>query len=149
MFEGTTGVIRSTISVGQGPAGPPGPPGSGGGGSGSAISQSVLAAEAIGGHLAVFAGPSGVSRASSSVVSQALKILGITSGAVSSGGYADVISAGLITEPSWNWTPGSALFLGLNGALTQTAPTAGFILQMGVAISATSINLDIKQPIIL
>ena len=81
-------------------------------------------------------------------VSQSTKVLGITRGAVLAGNSVEVIDGGSINDPSWSWTDGP-LFLGVNGLLTQTAPSVGFVLMVGKAVSATRISLNIDRPIIL
>ena len=42
---------------------------------------------------------------------------------------------------------GSPVFLDIEGAITQTAPTAGYAVRLGVALSATDILVEINQPI--
>lgn len=53
--------------------------------------------------------------------------------------------SGPVTNPSWTWTPGAALFVSATaGALTETAPvTVGhYVKPFGYAISATQIIVD-------
>jgi len=78
--------------------------------------------------------------------------LWVTLGAVAAGATAEMLAYGPLTEPSWTWTPGGALFLGSDGLLTQeppTAPGALFSAQVGVATTATSIFVDRQPSIIL
>lgn len=75
--------------------------------------------------------------------------IGVTEGAASVGTEARVRVRGLLQEPSWSWLVGRPVFCGLNGLLTQEAPMTGFSLIVGVATSATSIYIDVKQPYIL
>jgi len=81
-------------------------------------------------------------------ISQSTKVLGITRGAVLAGNSVEVIDGGSINDPSWIWTDGP-IFLGANGLLTQTAPSVGFVMMVGKAVSATRISLNIDRPIIL
>jgi hypothetical protein len=93
--------------------------------------------------------PTGIAKASSSVVNSANKILGLTSGSVVNGQPVEVVTSGTITEPSWSWLIGDAVYVSTNGTLAQTVPTSGYILQVGVATNSTTINIDLKLPIIL
>jgi len=56
-------------------------------------------------------------------------------------GLKDVMIQGILRNNSWSFTPGMTIFLGSNGQITQTEPSAsGEILQiLGVALSSTSI----------
>lgn len=113
------------------------------------IANNYTATTNIGGHIAVIADTGGVSPASSSNLDHVSSVIGITNAAVTTGGTVEVVTSGSITEPSWNWTPGEPVFLSSNGTLSHAVPSIGFILQMGVASSATSISMLMRQPIIL
>ena len=52
-----------------------------------------------------------------------------------------------MTGPSWTWTQGLPLFIGASGVLTQTAPLAGKTRRVGIALTATLINIDFLPPI--
>jgi hypothetical protein len=69
------------------------------------------------------------------------KACGITTGAATVGNSAIIQRFGLMTEPSWTWVPGP-VYVGVNGALTQTPPVSGFIQPCGEAITATSIFIQ-------
>ncbi len=106
--------------------------------------ETVVAAEALGGHRAVtvdgyYAG--------NNIAGHAGKILGITTGAASAGAVATVQTHGKLTEPSWNWLVGSMVFLSTNGQLTQTPPTDGFRIILGRPVTATTLFVDISEPI--
>ena len=113
------------------------------------ISQTYLASENIGGHTVVIMTSGGIAKASSDTVPHASKVLGITYSSVTTGNSVQVVTAGDITEPTWSWVAGNAIYLSTNGTLTQTPPTSGFILQLGTALTATSMNLNLRFPIIL
>jgi hypothetical protein len=73
----------------------------------------------------------------------------LTVGSALAGTDAVVLVYGAITEPSWSWTSGP-LYLGADGLLTQTpptAPSAAFIVSVGYATAPTSIFLS-PQPAI-
>ena len=76
------------------------------------------------------------------------QVLGLTTGAALSGTSATLIPAGEITEPSWSLEPSMPVYLGNNGLLTQAVPATGAILQVGVALAATRLLIDMKMPII-
>ena len=75
------------------------------------------------------------------------QVVGITMGAASSGAQVGVKTFGPISDASWNWTKGP-VFLGTNGALTQTAPSGGaIIVQVGRALTATQLFVDVETTI--
>jgi hypothetical protein len=105
----------------------------------------------LSGHRAISTNSSGEAiYADNSTTELASAAIGITTGASTTGSiiYA-ITNGGTIVEPSWSWTPQLPIFLGTSGLLTQTAPTIGAILQLGIALSATKMIVDIKMPIIL
>lgn len=117
--------------------------------SSNSVVGTYLASEAIGGHIVVYQTASGVAIASSSSVAHASRILGLTNSAVSLGANVPVTLSGELIEPTWTFTEGLPIYLSVNGTLTQTPPSSGFILQMGVAVSPTKVSVSIKLPIIL
>jgi len=77
-------------------------------------------------------------------------VLGITTGAAAMGANVEIQTEGEYTEPSWTWTLGQPIFLGTNGLLTQTQPSApAFSLIIGFPITATKIFLRFNNPIVL
>ena len=134
--------IIATLSVGQGPSGPAGAS------AGSSIQKT--AAVALSGHRVVLLNSSGqVSYATNLVLANASRVLGVTNGAVSAGALATVVRQGEMVEPSWAWTLDEHIYLGAGGVLTQTAPAspAKFLLVVGFPISATSMFVQIGNPI--
>lgn len=130
----------------SGPAGPQGPAGVSG--DGGALAFAITAGANLSGHTVVKASGSGALPASSALASDAGKVIGITTGAASSGALASVQSSGEIEEPSWSWLPGPVYFTS-SGTLTQTAPTTGFVQQIGIAISPTTLMVLIGPVLIL
>jgi len=111
---------------------------------GGGSAATVTASEALGGHRAVtFDGY----YASNDDADDKFNVLGVTQGAVISGATATVTTYGVMTESSWNWTAGLPVFLSTNGQLTQTPPTTGFRLIIGRAKNATTLFVDISEPI--
>jgi len=54
---------------------------------------------------------------------------------------------GPVTEPSWDWTPGKPLFLGVNGSLTHTPPPGGLWRRVAEVITPTTIVVGADLPI--
>lgn len=105
----------------------------------------ITAPRDIGGHRVVTVDGD---YADSTILGHAYIIAGITTGATSNGAVMQVRYSGEIIEDTWNWTEG-LVFLGTNGLLTQTAPTTGFMVVIGVAKNKTTLLVRIQQPIIL
>jgi hypothetical protein len=68
------------------------------------------------------------------------------------GTEVSVCALGAVDEPSWSWTVGP-LYLGVNGVLTQTPPTAAggalFLVVVGYATGPNSAFIDPGPPISL
>lgn len=80
--------------------------------------------------------------ASNATLSDAV-VVGITETSASTGSQVNILTAGTITDGSWNWTKGP-VYLGTNGMLTQVAPTNGsIVVHLGRAITSTTILIDI------
>jgi hypothetical protein len=76
------------------------------------------------------------------------KIIGITSNAAASGAAVTVLTVGTLTEGGWSWVPGPIYCAASGGALTQTAPSTGAVVQVATAISATKIQVGIRPAIL-
>jgi len=127
-----------------GTQGPPGPPGEMG-----AAYVEFPAAVPLGGNRMVRVLAGEAVYADHTTVADANLVLGITRGAVSAGALAQIQTGGLMTEPSWAWTPDAPVFVGPVGTLTQVPPTTGFNLIVGVATSPTQIFIGARLPIVL
>jgi hypothetical protein len=117
----------------------PGPPGLGSG----TNTIDVSAGQAIGGHRAVAVG--GVYADQSSTP----EVLGISTAAYSAGQLMALRDSGLISEPGWTWSVNQPIYLGNTGALTQAAPASGYVVELGVATSATQMRISIQPPIFM
>lgn len=53
-------------------------------------------------------------------------------------------TSGVITNPLWAFTPGQEIWVGANGTLTQVVPVVGFKLSAGIALTATSMQLQLE-----
>lgn len=120
--------------------GPPGPVGSP-----DSIIETGVAAATLSGHRAVTRNADGtIGYASNDNAAYVAAPIWITTGAAVSGATVTAVAYGLITEPTWSWTPGP-VYLGAAGVLTQTVPTspgAVFLAQIGYAPTPTSIFVD-------
>lgn len=76
------------------------------------------------------------------------KVIGISNAAILANNIGKIVTDGEVTYSGWSWTRGTELFL--NGtAISATAPSTGFIQRIGTAKNATTIVLEISQPILL
>jgi hypothetical protein len=123
----------------QGPAGPAGA---------DAADQPIImtAAETLGGHRAACASAAGAVYADPDDPDRA-DAIGITTGAADLGATVTLQTGGDMVEPSWSWSPGP-IYVGPAGTLTQTPPASGTLMQIGVAIAATRVLVDVRSPIV-
>jgi len=74
-------------------------------------------------------------------------VIGISTTSGNAGETITVKTSGQLTDASWSWTKGT-IYLGSNGALTQTAPSGGaIVVHAAKAITATTIIIDIDTTI--
>ena len=134
------------IHVTEGPAGPPGPQGIPG-----ATQFDAIAATAVGGHRVVAWRSDGQIRYATNLTpADAWASVGVTTGAATAGAMVTVQPSGLLTEPSWAWTPLTPIYLGVNGLLTQTVPLPpAFLRIIAVAITPTTVWVAPQPPVIL
>lgn len=105
------------------------------------LTATGLAGETISGQRAVRFDTAGtVWLADKDSVAFAPHTAGIITGAVVIGEIATVLLQGKFDEVSWTWTQGP-IWLGDDGQLTQTPPTTGVLVQIGLALKATSIRV--------
>lgn len=72
-----------------------------------------------------------------------------TTGAWTAGDTATLTADGLVSEGSWSWTPGTPIYLGAGGLLTQTPPSSGFLQVVAEVVSSTTIDFNPHPPIVL
>lgn len=95
----------------------------------------------------VYAGASGPELADKDTLTQQDKLIGITiTSAAASGETVKVVTEGKIEDPSFSFTVGP-IYLGSSGVITQTRPSSGLLVQLGVAISATQLHIRIEPAI--
>ena len=73
-------------------------------------------------------------------------LLGITLTAAELAAPVNIQRSGALDDSGWSWAPGP-VWLGADGALTQTPPAAGYDVLIGAAVSATRITLNLTDPI--
>lgn len=74
------------------------------------------------------------------------KVIGLSKGAVVTGGLLEIVTASEL-DGFTGLIPNTQVYLGLNGLVTQIVPTTGYIQQVGVALTSTSILVNIGLPI--
>ncbi len=118
-------------------------------GGGGTNKLELIAADNLSGHRVICSNGVGLARyASNDAPADAHAALGISTNAAVAGAPVTIQYAGKLVEPGWTWTPNMPVFCGVDGVLTQEAPTTGFVLIVGVATAATALVVGIKQPII-
>ncbi len=131
-------VRQSATKVDRGPPGPEGPQGPPGPAGGSAIE--MPSGETIFGLRAVRAVGGQIFHPDQTDNEHAEQVIGI---ALQSGtGTLLVQISGTLTEGSWTWTPG-LVYCGADGVLTQSPPATGWLLAVGRAIAADTLEIDI------
>lgn len=100
----------------------------------------------VSGHRMVTDGAEYVSHSNSF---DANRVLGMSLNAAAAGDVVTVAVLGYVSETTWNLIPDLPVYLGEDGYITQTPPESGFLLVVGVAISPTSLYVDVGEPIFL
>lgn len=109
----------------------------------SGLFQSVAVGN-ISSNTVVAATTGGVKNPSLATSTDVPAIVGVAYTSATNGNAITVMKQGQLTEALWSWTPGLPIYCGLTGgAFTQTAPTTGAVVVVGVALSATTIDVDI------
>lgn len=145
-------VVDEVPSIQVVTVGEPGPPGAQGiPGSGSAA-ESYVTAAAIGGNRVVVTNASGLLEyATNTNTAHANQAVRLTTQAGALGDTITVLVSGRMTEPSWAWTPGGALYVGTNGLMTQTPPVSPAVFSkiIAVAETATRVLMLHEPPVML
>lgn len=129
--------VTTTLAVGQGPAGT----------SGGATTLKTAAVD-INAYKAVTTNEAGLLiYADAATLTHGDQVLGISAMASLAGGSLMVQTAGELVNPGWSWQPGRAIFLGLNGDITQDPSVGLFSFSLGYAITATSIFIRLGRAI--
>lgn len=119
--------------------------GGGGGGASDSLNLQFTNANAVTYRMVSLNSSAQTVLASSLDIGQVDKVIGM----LDSDG--ETVAFGVVTNPSWSWTPEQSLYLGSNGTIvtTSTVDGAAFSLKIGTAISSTQAFIKIGTPIIL
>ena len=116
---------------------------------GASVATGVLtetAANTLSGHRVVKYSGSRVAYADPATIGDAELVVGITTQAAQGGDAVVVRYAEEMVEPTWTWSPGP-VFCGPQGQLTQVPPLSGaWLRQIGVAITATRLLVQLRSP---
>jgi hypothetical protein len=116
----------------------------------SEIGKRLVASSPLGGHrVVILLSSDKIAYADATNISHANRVVGITTGAVSTNEEVYVQWGSEIEEPSWNWTPGDSIYVGANGVLTASTAGLSFVQRVGHAITPTKIFLKISEAILL
>jgi len=107
-----------------------------------------IAGETIGGHRGVCSSSNLIYYADNTNLLQVNRLIGISVQAVDIGQQLNIQSAGEITGFT-GLTAGDILYLQTNGVINTTLPTSGFIQQVGIALTSTTILLNIQPSIVI
>lgn len=119
-----------------GPQGPRGEPGE----HGKSLAE-LPTRMPLSGHKAIAVDADGYAvYASHADAASVLSYVGMSLGAATNGTPLTVQAHGELIEPTWGWVPGQPIYIGLDGALTQSAPSGAQRI-IAVALSATRIFL--------
>ncbi len=142
-----TSTLTDTIS---GPQGPPGiglpvPDGN------AEYVSSLLASYPIGGHRAVAWDDIGQAvYADATKLTHVLRVVGISTFAVTTGVAVTVQRSGVMSESSWAWDITKPIYFDGTGVLTQTPVVgAAFVQVLAMPITLSSIEIKIQPPIIM
>lgn len=99
-----------------------------------------VAAVDLSGHRAVMHNEAGeVIYASADNLGHMDGFVGVTTAAAMAGYPVHYVTHGeIVRENMWSWTPGLPIYLQSAGQLAQTPPASGFVQQVGLALSPTS-----------
>lgn len=59
----------------------------------------------------------------------------------------NVLLRGFVRFTSWSWTPGAPLYATTGTTLTQTRPTTGYAVRVGIAMTSDIIYVDPQDPV--
>ena len=76
-----------------------------------------------------------------------VNVYGIAANAAVDGDTVEVHTQGPMTDASWTWVAGP-VYVADEGVLSQTAPTMGWIVTVGMAIAPDTIDIHIQLPIL-
>lgn len=86
--------------------------------------------------------------ADSSNTAYVSRVLGLAQAAITSGFSGPIQTSGEIVNPAWSWTAGDTIYLN-STSLSTTAPSTGFVVQIGKAKTNNTIEINIGLSILL
>lgn len=123
----------------QGLQGLPGAPGS---------AVTLPAASVLSGHRLVTVDVDGRAiLASADAAAHAIGVMGLTINAAVENEAVVLASFGIVEMGGWAWVPNLPIYLGLNGALTQSANVGLFAKIIGIAVTPTRLVLSFQPAI--
>lgn len=118
------------------------------GGSSEIIQKTYEATETISAIKAVTAvNASDVKNATNDNTCEDATVLGISLNAATAGNLVNVRLEGQIEDASLTFAINEALYLGMNGMITNVAPTTGFRTKIGHGLGPGAIYVRIEEPI--
>lgn len=78
-----------------------------------------------------------------------LAIKGMSVSHATAGSTVQIQLGAIVQNPGWSLSTGTPVFLGENGGITQQIPTDGLSVEIGTALSASRLFLDVEEPISL
>jgi hypothetical protein len=117
---------------------------SGGSSNATSIINSYTAGESISAYNILVQESDGkVDVGDSSDTTHIQKVVGLATTSAVLDDTIEVQSTGKMTNAGWSWTPGAKLYYTSSGTLTETVPSTGFIQQVAVAETATTITINL------
>lgn len=113
--------------------------------------QAAVAANSISGHVATTLNSEGLAiPADCRIAAHAAGVLGVTTGAVVQGAYAQISNGGFLESSGWGLTPDLPIYLGESGAVVQVLPpSAIFVKVLGRALSPSAVLIEIQPAIFI
>lgn len=138
---GSSSALITTLAV-------PGPQGAKGDAGEAVVTQAHEAATNLSGHRAIRVAAGLAYLCDGSNAEHIGRAIGISTGAATAGADVSVQTAGSLTESSWNWNDGP-VYVGTAGVLTQSLSGLAYVHQIGLAVSATQIDINPLSPILI
>jgi len=105
--------------------------------------QSYMAGEAVQKFgLVYLTSTSNVVRKASNISSATAPVVGLALTPLAANNEGSFLRRGQVYNPSWNWTLGLPIFLGLDGNMTQTPPSADLTIIQKVAMPVTPSTIE-------
>ena len=117
------------------------------GDSSNGLTTTVPIGTSLSGHTVIVSLLTGIEPADNTNATHLGKIIGITEGAATSGMSIGIVTSGGTLNGFTGLVTGSIYYLSTLGTITNSVLTTGFIQQIGIALSATELSINITTPI--